>query len=319
MPLVSSGEISIGGSTSGRSINLEFGRAANATTSMSQLYRGGGIVPNATANNAIPTSSTISLSQFYGATNRVSINIVLSTNQTNYVLNTAKAAGYVAGISDITLTINSGVYVSSNNTSVPALDVDTSWAAGDTITINNNGFIIGMGGAGGAGQSVSKGSRIGGSAGAAGGLALRAQRAVSVNNAGTIGGGGGGGGGGGASASTYSGKEITTFGYAGGGGGGGRSNPASNASGGSGGTASGHSGGNSNGSAGGAGTVSSPGGGGAGGGSGSGGAGGAGGGWGAPGATGGQGGFSGGSAGAVVSGDTNITWITTGTRFGAIT
>ena len=44
MPLNASGPISIGGSTVGQSINLEFGRAANAQTSMSQLYRGGGIV-----------------------------------------------------------------------------------------------------------------------------------------------------------------------------------------------------------------------------------------------------------------------------------
>lgn len=319
MPLVRSGEISIGGSISGRSINLEFSRAANATTSMSQLYRGGGIVSNATANNAIPTSGTISLSQFYGATNRVSINIVLSTNQTNYVLNTAKAPGYVAGISDITLIINSGVYVSSNNTSVPALDVGTSWAAGDTITIVNNGFIIGMGGAGGTGQSIDHHRIFGGSAGAAGGLALRAQRAVSVNNAGTIGGGGGGGGGGIAFAITFSPNSYTSNG--GGGGGGGRSNPASNASGGRGGTASGLPDMAFGGSGGGAGTVSSPGGGGDGplGELSTRGRGGAGGDWGVPGAPGWDGGFSGGSAGAAVSGGNNITWIATGTRLGAIT
>jgi hypothetical protein len=333
MPLVSSGEISIGGSTPGRSINSEFGRAANATTSMSQLYRGGDIVPNATVNNAIPTSGTISLSQFYGATNRVPINIVLSTNQTNYVLNTAKAAGYVAGVSDITLTINSGVYVSSNNTSVPALNVDTSWAAGDTITIVNNGFIVGMGGAGGAGQSVDVNANLfGGSAGAAGGLAFRAQRAVSVNNAGTIAGGGGGGGGGAAYKLLSVVERPYYHSVAGGGGGGGRSSAAANSNGGSAGISSTEY--NANGSPGGAGTVSSPGNGGAGGIGGAdgviicAGAGGTGGNWGAPGAPGGNARyntyplptvFSGGSAGAAVSGNANITWITTGTRLGVIT
>ena len=316
MPLVSSGEISIGGSTPGRSINLEFGRAANATTSMSQLYRGGGIVPNATANNAIPTSGTISLSQFYGVTNRVSINIVLSSNQTNYVLNTAKAAGYVAGISDITLTINSGVYVSSNDTGVPALDVDTSWAAGDTVTVVNNGFIVGRGGNGGAGVSII-GPRTfsGGSAGSAGGLAFRAQRGVSVNNAGTIGGGGGGGGGGGARAGS-TGEPPQSVNEPGSGGGGGRGG----SSGGAGGTL--YTGGAA--SAGGAGTLTAAG---AGGNTGF--FGGAGGGLGAAGGTGqgahsvgeirGASGLPGGSAGAAVSGNANITWITTGTRLGAIT
>jgi hypothetical protein len=68
MPLNSSGPISIGGSVAGQSINLEFGRAANATTSMSELYRGGGLVPDVAQNANVPTSGPISLSQFYNAT-----------------------------------------------------------------------------------------------------------------------------------------------------------------------------------------------------------------------------------------------------------
>ena len=80
MPLNSSGPISIGGSTTGQSINLEFGRTATQQTSMSQLYRGGAIVPDATANSSVPTSGAISLSNFYGATNRVSVTVNITIN-----------------------------------------------------------------------------------------------------------------------------------------------------------------------------------------------------------------------------------------------
>lgn len=334
MALATSGEISIGGSVTGRSINLEFGRSATAQTSMSQLYRGGGIVPNAPSNNAIATAGAISLSQFYGATNRVQVNITISSNQTNYVLNTAKAAGYVAGITDVTVTINSGVYVSSSSTGTYALDVDTSWAAGDTVTIVNNGFILGMGGAGGAGRNFNAVgtpySAGGGAVGGAGGPALRAQRAVSINNVGTIGGGGGGGGGGASGwVQLDSGKNSYDLICAGGGGGGGQSGTLAAAAG-AGGTASG-SYFRYNGSAGQQGTASSRGTGGAGGtysASYKGGNGGNGGVWGQSGAFGSattglivvtnSNGLSGGAGGAAVNGNGNITWVATGTRLGAI-
>lgn len=328
MPLASSGTISIGGSTTGRSINLEFGRAATATTSMSQLYRGGGVVPNASANNAIPTAGAISLSQFYNATNRVQINVTINANQSNYVLNTAKASGYVAGISDVTVTINSGIYVSANSTAAYALDVDTSWAAGDTVTIVNNGFIVGMGGAGGGGRNISNTTGSGGSNGAVGGPALRAQRAVSVTNNGTIGGGGGGGAGGASGNLTVNdggpkgGSDV--FATAGGNGGGGGRSGTTNSAAGAGGTASGAAAYNFPGANGSVGTSSS---GGAGGTAPSGGQGGAGGTWGATGGTSpGNGNIltvraaatSPGGGGAAVNGNTNITWVATGTRLGAI-
>jgi hypothetical protein len=310
MPLAASGEMSIGGSTANRSINLEFGRTATQQTSMSQLYRGGGVVPDAASNSAIPTSGTISLSQFYNAANRIAQTITISSNQTNYVANTAKVTSYQAGLMDITFVINSGIVVSSDNTSGLAFDVDTSWAAGDGVTIVNNGTIVGRGGNGGNGESTTGSispTYSGLTAGAVGGQALRAQRAVSVNNTGTIAGGGGGGGGGGG---YWGGMNDPA---SGGGGGGGRSS-LTNSSGGTPGP-------------GGAGTFSSAGVGANGGESpisnGNGGKGGNGGGWGATGATGGstamRTGAAGGSAGAAVSGNSNITWVATGTRLGAIT
>lgn len=219
----------------------------------------------------------------------------ISTNTSNYNLRSAAiAAGWDQTLQLIaTVTINSGVYISASSTANPAFDTGTSFPLGSTLTLINNGFIIGMGGAGGS----SPNSNNPGNPGGAGGLALRAQHPISITNSGTIGGGGGGGGGG-------AGNSTDGVPDQGGGGGGGRS-------------------GNHN-SAGGAlngqqGTVSAPGNGGNGP---SGNAGGAGGGWGAAGNN-GSGitppGGAGGSAGGAVNGNTNITWVATGTRLGAIT
>lgn len=124
-----------------------------------------------------------------GSDNRVAIALALSSNQANYVLNTAKAGGgYVAGSTDITLTINAGVVIGSTSTSSYALDVDTSWAAGDTIKVISAGTVEGKGGAGGAPNS---------GAGGTGGPAMRCQRPVSIDNgSGVIASGGNGGTGG---------------------------------------------------------------------------------------------------------------------------
>lgn len=99
--------------------------------------------------------------------------------------NITQSGTYVPNNTDVNLNINPGVYVGSASTGAVALDVDTSWAAGDRLTIVNNGFIVGCGGAG---------SGDGSYPGAPGGPGLRAQRPVFINNMGTIGGGGGGGG-----------------------------------------------------------------------------------------------------------------------------
>jgi len=306
MPLNSSGPISIGGATAGQSINLEFGRTATQQTSLSQLYRGGGIVGSGAPN--VPTSGAISLSQFYGAANRITQTITISSNQTNYVANTAKVTGYQAGLMDVTFVIESGIIVSSNTTSGPAFDVDTSWASGDSITVVNNGVVVGRGGNGGAGGGSGQlGGPGPGSPGGAGGTAIRVQRAASVNNVGTLAGGGGGGNGGSGNGFVDA-ESGGTFG--GGGGGGGRSSFSTNSLGGAGGAPSsgapGQSGGN--------GTYNSAGSGGAG----------------FPsevyptqnGVSGGDWGVGGsgrGAGGAAVSGNSNITWVATGTRLGAIT
>ena len=60
MTLASSGEISIGGSTANRSINLELGRSATATSSLNE---------SALRTLAGVSSGAISLSSFYGKAN----------------------------------------------------------------------------------------------------------------------------------------------------------------------------------------------------------------------------------------------------------
>ena len=245
---------------------------------------------------------------------RKKITITIPSNTQNYVLNTAKVAGllYKPGQTDITLVISPGVYVGSASTGSYALQVDTSWNPRDTITIINNGFITGMGGAGGYGGDG--GYSVGpGISGYSGGPALQAQRATSVTNNGVIGGGGGGGGGG-DGYSTYGGCCSSSY-FPGSGGGGGEGY-----SGGTGG-AGGIGNVGSNGYPGGSGTNSTAGGGGAGrSGAGSGGSGGS---FGSSGGTSGTNTYvstthPGGASGAAVVGNSYINWKSIGTILGGI-
>jgi len=306
MALNVSGPISLAGTTAGVSIQIENG--GNGTTQIS-------LNDAAVRTLAGVASGAITMpTDFYGKSNRVVVAITISASTKNYVLNTAKAAGYSVGKTDVTLTINGGIVVGSTGTGGIGLDVDTSWNAADTVTIVNNGFIVGAGGNGGLGAQPAPGGISGAVNGSPGGPALRVQRATSITNNGTVGGGGGGGGGG-RGASTL-GKDPNNV--AGGGGGGGQGD----VGGGGGGVD-----GTGNGGAGG--STSGPGAGGAGippafdSGALS-GAGGAGGSYGANGGTGGSsmygGGGSGGGGGAATTAgsNANITWTVTGTRLGTL-
>lgn len=231
-------------------------------------------------------SGDVSLSHFHGKSNRKAVSITLASNTTNYVLNTAAVSGYVAGITDVTLTINSGVVVGSTATSGTAFTV-TGFTTGDTVAITNNGYIVGAGGKGGNGNQ----------AGAAGGLALSVGFATRITNNGTVGGGGGGGGGSNSyQVASSSNTSIINY-YGGNGAGGGAGNAA-----GAGGTGSSLNG--SVGTTGSAGTLTAGGGGASTGGS--------------LGAAGGASSNAGGAAGAATSGNGNITWVATGTRSGAL-
>lgn len=314
MTLPASGAISF------NNINVELGVAGTTQASLGQTsYR----------NLAGVASGQISMSNFYGKANQFAFTI--SSNQTNANLaSLATAAGW-NGSSKLVATIGSGVYISSNSTGTPGLTVNGSFPNG--VSLVNNGFIVGMGGAGGkGGGNGGAGYATNAVAGSSGGLALSVSSAVSITNNGTIGGGGGGGGGGGSQLAVYYSDKSNTFytNLGGGGGGGGWSSNAANSTAGAGGLASGYTH-NAVGNAGSAGTVSAAGGGGSGVSfsfysSGAGGAGGARGAGGGSGVTPAYTGYSpkgsaaaGGGGGGAVSGNSNITWVATGTRLGAIT
>lgn len=89
--------------------------------------------------------------------------------------------------------VPSGVSIGATNSSTPAMTINLTGR--DTCYLENNGTIIGDGGAGGAGSAST------GGAGGAGGDAVDTDGPTFINNAGTIGGGTGGTGGGGGSGS----------------------------------------------------------------------------------------------------------------------
>lgn len=175
-----------------------------------------------------------SFSEYYNAASTVDIALTIASNTNNYNIFSNKGGSYVAGKSNVTVTINSGVTVGSTSTGTYALETGSGWASGDTITIVNNGSVRGRGGNGANGGTATYPNVTNGGNGGSGGNAFRAQFATTITNNGTFAGGGGGGGGGGSYTSLSS-KDSTTTAAGGGGGGGG----AGTSSGGSGGAASG--------------------------------------------------------------------------------
>jgi hypothetical protein len=285
-------------------VNVELGLSATATISLNDT---------AVRTLAGVPSGTIGMNNLQGKSSVFAFTI--SSNQTNLNLATAATAGGWNGSSKISVTVNAGVIISSNSTGTAAFTVGSSVPSGSELI--NNGTIVGMGGFGGGGScAVTPGSP-----GEAGGVALTVQSPVSVTNNGTLAGGGGGGGSSGTQANT----ALTRCWFSGPGGGG-RSSFAANSAGGVGcsftggaGTYSGAGAGNLSTAFGGGFSTRL--------------VGGNGGDWGATGSagqTGGTGGTfyangafgtggAGGAGGAAVSGNSNVTWVATGTRFGALT
>lgn len=122
----------------------------------------------------------------YGKANRVSLSTTFSSNTTQTTVTASSLSGYVAGKTDLTITVNSGVYLYSTDTAAPALTI-TGATTGDTITLVNNGYIMGKGG-----DSVhSYGTRR--NDGRPGGPAISISYPLIITNNSYIGGGGGGG------------------------------------------------------------------------------------------------------------------------------
>ena len=347
MTLNASGPISLAGTTAGQSIEIENG--GNGTT---QISLNDGAV-RTLAGVTTPNSTITMPTNFYGKSNRVVQTITLSSSTANYTFNPAKISGYVAGKTCATLTINSGVYVYSTSTGSAGLSIN-GWTSGDVVKVNNRGVIAGQGGNGGqGGQGTDSTCGTPGCGGGSGGTALSVSFATTIcNSGGTVAGGGGGGGGGGGNATRLCAvccsctNGISWRGQSGAGGGGGGRTGLNGTGGGGGG--SGQSRGTP-GNPGGGGSNGGPGGGGGGASSSgsqygvsyysSGGPGGCGGGWGSGGGTGasGSGGYSlppgwstrcsgsasgsgagGGGAGPATSGNGNITWQSTGNRYGPL-
>lgn len=174
----------------------EFG--GTAPHQITEYYRGGGLVDDNSTNASIPTSGEVALGDFYGAANVATINLTLSSNTNNYDVYTAATANpaYVAGASQINVTVNPGVTVGSTSTSTYAMQIPSAFNPADVVTITNNGTIVGRGGNGGDGSfnPINNPPAGNGNPGAAGGHALYINRPVSITNNGTIAGGGGGGG-----------------------------------------------------------------------------------------------------------------------------
>jgi hypothetical protein len=166
-------------------------------------------------------NAQLSLSSLRGNTYR---RFTIAADAVNYDIRTAfgnSGSGW-NGTSKASadVVINGGVVVGTPNIGAYAMDTGAAgWPGPSTITIFNNGYIVGHGGNGG------KGGDEPGSAGSGtnAGPALLARRGMTLVNGGIVGGGGGGGGGGdGASGSAVLFGNTVWYRNAGGAGGGGR-------------------------------------------------------------------------------------------------
>lgn len=221
MTLQSSGAISIA------NINTELGVASTTTRSLNDT------VARTLAGVA---SGAISMSNFYGKSNRATVSYTYTTNTQNASLDVTGIGGYVSGNTTITVTVNSGIYLWSSGTGTPGFYI-TGRTGGDTLTLVNNGYIIGMGGQGAGSNSGTVVAAVGG------GPALSLGCSLTIQNNGYIAGGGGGGGGniptggggagggrGGPAVMIYPASPVNVPGSAGGGAGGGIGGGGSNGS-----------------------------------------------------------------------------------------
>jgi len=189
---------------------------ANGTISLTQVATEfGGTAPHQMSEYfgvdiGVPASgSAIGLGNFYSKANKFVATITSNAQELN-LYTWLTSIGWDQN-RKVELTINSGVYIWSDNTSVAALNMGGTYPKG--LTIINNGYIIGRGGNGADSLYNSTVYGVTTQNGAAGGPAINLTGPVSIDNTnGYIGGGGGGGG---------VGTVINIFGvYTGGGGGG---------------------------------------------------------------------------------------------------
>ena len=197
-----------GQSLSFSALRTEFVGGSSAI-SLSDLYRCGSNIRtkhpgNPAVNDAanIPTSGTIKFSEFYDQGK--GFTYTYSANATDQDIAPLFGSDDFAVDYPKNVLIPSDYTIGTNNTSEFALELESG--GNGTITITNNGTIVGAGGAAGsAGSAGSGGAGGAGAAGSAGGEAFKAAMAcVFLNNGSLLAGGGGGGGGGGQAAASGS-------------------------------------------------------------------------------------------------------------------
>ena len=216
MTLNTTGAISFGGTDPSRSINAQFLRGSSAKLSLGMLYQGGGIVPAGTPQNAnVPTSGRISLGSLRGASRRRVLRVTYTENTLQAILNLPAIPDYLSGSTDLVVYVNPGVYVYSDAITVAGLTL-LGGAPGDTVTVENHGFIIGRGGNGGGGPNTGGHGQAGGPALSLTGLSGIPTTVLNQAGAYIAGGGGGGagngsgngGGGGGGAGGGWGGQGI---------------------------------------------------------------------------------------------------------------
>lgn len=188
---------SSGQSLSFSSLRTEFVGGSSAV-SLGDLYRGGSNIRKKAANNpatnlaaSVATSGTIDTSDYYSSAKGFSFTYATgSITESNL---SAQFGDDYAVDYPKSVTIPANTTLGADDIAEYGLEVDSG---GDgTITITNNGTIVGCGGAGGSAGSANGGN---GSAGGAGGDAVKiASTATIINNGSIFAGGGGGGGAGG--------------------------------------------------------------------------------------------------------------------------
>lgn len=153
----------------------------------------------------------------------------ISTNTSNYDLRSKLTTAGWDGTQDVeaTITVNPGVIVYSTTTPTAAFTINPALPPASTVSLTNQGTIVGKAGTGGNGgywtPVISLPSptivSVASTAGAAGGVAFLTSSPITINNTGgTIAGGGGGGGGGGGVSAT--GGYLAIYSLRGGGSGG---------------------------------------------------------------------------------------------------
>jgi hypothetical protein len=207
MALPASGAISL------NDVNVELDLSATAAVSLNDAAVRGlfGVA-----------SGAINMADGYGKSNLFQFSV--TTNQGNFNISSAATAAGWDGVASLEMTIDAGVYIYGVSTSIAALQIGSADAS-TGLSIINNGYIVGQGGAGGRGAyyyTFSSGTQLdsgGAGNGSVGGGAIFVVfgQFVTITNNGVIGGGGGGGGGGEA---RVLGSGPWSGGHGGGGGGG---------------------------------------------------------------------------------------------------